>query len=314
MNILVIGGTGFLGRAIVEQLVYAHIDCTVLTRSPEKMARFSKPLPYIVGDLLEYENLDLTPFQYIINCSGELKNRALMQSLHVDALQGLLLRVHTSSPKIHWLQISSVGVYGAVKKNKIMENEPFSPQGTYEITKADGELLIKNFCEIHNMSYTIIRPSNVFGCDMPNQSLAQLITMIKKGLFFYISKTPQTIAMNYVPVEDVAHFVCCCINNPAAINQDFIISDYISQAEFVEIVCAELKLKNSFLYVPELLIRLLAKLAYVIPRFPLTDSRVDALTIKTIYSTEKAQSRLAFSPSMGLKQGLKKYINYLYKK
>lgn len=312
MSILVIGGTGFIGRFIVEQLIAEHIPVTVLTRNPQKMNLFTKQVKFIVGDLTHYDDLDVSSYQYFINCAGEIHKEELMQQLHVEATLGMLRKL-TDINNAHWIQISSVGVYGKIRSGIVKEDSPFSPVGQYEITKADGELAIKEFCLKNNLNYTIIRPSNVFGPDMPNQSIAQLIVLIKRKLFFYIGTDCKGIMMNYIPVEDVAHCVVNCINNKEAINQDFIVSDELPIKEFVRIICGELNSESSFYHLPEPLIRYMAKLSKVIRNFPVTDSRVDALTTRVIYSTEKVKGILKYDAKVGLTSGLAHYVAYLSK-
>lgn len=309
MNVLVLGGTGFLGRYLVEQLIQDQCLVTVLTRSPEKLKIFSKEISFIKGDLLNPKDLSFSGYTHVINCSGELHNEGLMQDLHVNCIEELLTKLK-SCGMIHWIQISSVGVYGKIRQGEVDENTPFAPIGEYEVTKAKGELLVKNLCTKQGTPYTIIRPSNVFGIGMPNQSLAQLVSMIKRKLFFYIGKNPESIVMNYVPVEDVAAFVSLCVRDRRSINQEVILSDQLSLSDFVKIICEELKIQNDFYRLPEAFVRVFALLANVLPRFPLTTARIDALTMRVTYSHKKAVDSLSYAPFVGCSQGLKDYISY----
>ncbi|MDI9817777.1 MULTISPECIES: NAD(P)-dependent oxidoreductase [unclassified Legionella] len=305
MTILVLGGTGFVGRAVVNSLVSKHRCFEVLTRHPEKLT--TDKIPFIVGDLLDWENLDLSPYSTVINCAGEIQDETLMRTLHVDATLGLLSKFKSLAGR-HWLQLSSVGVYGKRQNGRVSETTGFAPVGEYEVTKAEGELLVKEFCLANNIHYTIIRPSIVFGMGMPNQSLAQLISIIKRNLFFYVGRKVTDISMNYVHVNDVADLVVRCIDNEVAYNQDFIISDQVSLPEFVEVIRGSLgKNARSVRTLPEKPLRLIAKAMKIIPSFPITEPRIDALTSRTVYSTDKAKELLGFIPSVGLKNGLKEY-------
>lgn len=307
MTILVLGGTGFIGQAIVNLLIENNKKVTILTRTPQKLNVFPHPVPHILGSLEEVSHLDLKPYQVVINCAGELHNKDRMPIIHVAAIEKLINKM-TSTPKSQWIQLSSVGVYGRKRKGIVKENTPFMPVGTYEKTKAEGELLVKNLCSKNKINYTIIRPSNVFGSKMPNQSLRQLIAVIQRKLFFYIGKNPQTVMMNYVHVDDVAHLVYSCVENERAINQDYIISDQLTLVDFVKLVCTELRLDKSFYKIPEPLLRGVCAVFKLIPYFPLNTSRVDALTTKATYSVNKVQQTLGFTYTMGLSRGLKKYI------
>lgn len=308
MNALVLGGTGFLGRYIIKELLKKQYSVTVLTRNPDKRNLFLEPVAFEIGDLLEFNTIDFSKYTHIINCSGELKDEGLMYALHVECINGILLKIKETNPNVHWIHISSVGVYGKVRSGIITEECTFTPVGIYEVTKAKGEQLVKQFCTINKINYTIIRPSNVFGIGMPNQSLAQLISMIRKRLFFYLGKKNDPIMMNYVAVEDVAHLVSLCMVNPQARNREYIISDELSLKAFVQVICDELHLKNNFFHIPESLSRLLAMSSKVIPNSPLTDARIDALTMRVKYSRERAETELGYTPKLGATLALKSYL------
>lgn len=314
MNILLLGGTGFLGKYVVEELISLNYPFTVLTRNPLKLKVFSKEIPYIIGDLVNYETINFSNYTHIINCSGELMKEELMQKLHVDCIIGILTKLKNANPTVHWLQVSSVGVYGNVREGVVSENTIFAPLGCYETTKAAGESALKSFSLINNMKYTIIRPSNVFGRGMPNKSLQQLVSMLKKRLFFYIGNSKHDAVMNYVPVEDVASLIIACLHNSQAINQEFNISYQLPLFQFVQIVCDELNIKNNFYRISEPIIRHLTKLTRYIPHLPLTSSRVDALTMRVHYSNEKISKELNFRPKVGLALGIKNYIHSIENK
>lgn len=308
MNILVLGGTGFLGRYLVEELIQNQYDVTVLTRNPEKLKIFSRKISYIKGDLLNYKDINFSGYTHIVNCSGELKKEELMQIIHVDCIAGILNQIKEKGLKIHWVHVSSVGVYGQIREGVVREETPFAPVGQYEITKAEGDMLVKQFCLANNINYTILRPSNVFGVGMPNQSLVHLILMIKKNLFFYIGKNTGNITMNYIPVEDVANLIVLCLNNSRSTNQEFNISDQLFLNDFVEIICKELKVKRSFYSAPEGLLRFLSNFALLIPKLPLTQTRINALTMRTTYTSDKVHRELDYISKIGITLGLKNYV------
>ncbi len=74
----------------------------------------------IKGDLLDpqfYFEVLASKYNVIFNCSGELHDEKLMQSLYVDATKRFVMAckaVAKSQKKtIHWVQLSSVGAYGS---------------------------------------------------------------------------------------------------------------------------------------------------------------------------------------------------------
>ncbi len=59
MHVLVIGGTGFIGYHIVEQLLSKQFEVTVLSRNPEKAKRtFGESVHYCKGDLTFFHDIN----------------------------------------------------------------------------------------------------------------------------------------------------------------------------------------------------------------------------------------------------------------
>lgn len=309
MKVFVFGATGFLGRALVHKLVMCGVSVSVLTRDYGRAkAIFEQGVIIHVGDMITDIYPELSVYDAVINCAGEVKDEALMRQLHVDGVRTALLSLAMGSGT-QWIQISSVGVYGPHTFGVVSEEFSFNPIGEYEATKADGEIVVKDICVARGIPYTIIRPSNVFGNNMPNSSLAQLVRMIKRKMFFFIGN-PDYSMMNYVYVQDVADAIFMCIGNSEAVNNDFIVSDVIDLRTFVRLVKTEVGGGWSPV-VPESIVRLMIAFLRVIPGFPLSIGRLDALLNKTVYSTNKINACLGFTPRVGNHVGLRKYCKYL---
>ena len=61
MHVLVIGGTGFIGYHIVQQLLAKGHEITVLSRNPDKAKKlFSEHVHYYQGDLNFFRDIDFS--------------------------------------------------------------------------------------------------------------------------------------------------------------------------------------------------------------------------------------------------------------
>ncbi|KKN98779.1 hypothetical protein LCGC14_0144590 [marine sediment metagenome] len=306
MRVMIFGGTGFIGKAIADKLYSVGYQVDILSRTRESNTQLQ--LRYVAGDLIEGSYPALNGYDVIVNCAGEIRAEDFMRPLHVVAVEKAL---DTLSARcgVHWVQISSVGVYGPRVEGIIDEGDEFKPVGSYEETKAEGEILVRERCLEKGIPFTVLRPSNVFGEGMPNRSLAQLLGMIRKGIFFYIGN-PNAYTMNYVYVEDVVQMVMLAITNPNARNQDFIISDCVSQRDFVQIAREELGGRGT-LQAPGSLVQAISRFGTFIPGFPLTNARISALTLSSTYSTTKAEHLLGYSANVGIVAGLRRYCRHL---
>ena len=190
----VTGASGFIGNALVAQLIGEGYGVKVLTRKIDH--QFNSQVELVYGDLIsETLNLNrvLLDCDLIFHCAGQLKGDENMRQLHVEGTAKLLVSALRSSAKtgrpVHWVQLSSVGTYGQAKpvnsKRNVTEKTLENPSGEYETTKTEADKLVISMAS-NLMSYTILRPSNVVGPQMNNQSFRALLLTIKKHKFTHI--------------------------------------------------------------------------------------------------------------------------------
>jgi nucleoside-diphosphate-sugar epimerase len=294
MIIAITGGGGFIGKHLVDRHIQRGDQVRLLSRkSPLKGVNAQ----YFLGDLSD-SNIELSSFvdgvDILYHCAGEINNESLMEELHVNGTQRL---VDAAQGKIsRWVQLSSVGVYGTFRNGIVTESSKEQPFGIYEQTKTESDKIIKN----SNIPYVILRPSNVFGVDMINQSIFQLISMISKGLFFYLGK--KGVLVNYVAVEDVVEALHLCGNHDNALGEIYNVSQTIAIEEMVLSFSIGLGVKGKFLRLPEFPIRALVKIFAIFPKFPLTTTRIDALTNRCTYKSNKIMEELGFKFKSTLKE------------
>jgi nucleoside-diphosphate-sugar epimerase len=227
-----------------------------------------------------------------------------MRALHVDATRKL---AEAASGRIrHWVQLSSVGVYGSLKAGIVTEESALNPIGEYEVTKAESERIVADVANNGGFGYSILRPSNVFGTEMANQSLFAMISMIHRDLFFFIGN-PGASA-NYIHVDNVVDALVLCGEKTEADAQLYNLSDYRTVEQFVAVIAESLGKSVPSLRVPEWPVRLAARLLGGIRGFPLTKARVDALTGRAVYSIAKIERELDYRHAVSMEQGLKELV------
>jgi nucleoside-diphosphate-sugar epimerase len=304
MKVLVTGGNGFIGSLLIEKLVFNGHSVRSLTREIKKKS--SQDIEFVQADLiLEHEFSHIVAgCDAVINCAGEIRDITKMHSLHVDATRKLLQAFKESAERggvvKHWIQLSSVGAYGPVQKpgtsRVITEESPENPQGEYEVTKTLADHLIMSMAD-ENLTYSILRPSNVVGTTMPNQSFPSLIKWIKKKLFFYIGSRDSI--STYVHVDDVTSALLVCLENRNAINQIFNLSNDCKLINIVTRIAQAHSISANYFCFPEFALRMIAKTMAKTRRWPLTECRIDALVSKTTYPVKKIE-RLGFKPKVSI--------------
>lgn len=314
MKICITGGSGFIGRRLLNNLLANDFDVRLLTRKSgtdtQRKKHFYADLTNQITPLTGlFQDVDI-----VYHCAGEVKNPQLMHAMHVDGtsrlLEELSREIKTAKKPVHWVQLSSVGAYGppASAPNEyrvVTEDTPHAPVGPYEVTKTISDELVMKFAASEPLfTYTILRPSNVIGPSMPNQSLRSLVRMIKKRLFFYIGS--QSSVATYIHVDDVVGALVLCGNDLRARGQVFNLSNDCMLSEIVNAVAQASGFNQSNICIPEKPLRFLVKLVSSIIKTPLTQDRIDALVRRTYYPSDKIREVLGFVPQCAIPSAVSK--------
>jgi len=306
MIVAITGGTGFIGKKLVLRHLAQGDQVRVLSRQIPGEAGLPDSVVWCRGDLDASESLAsfLEGADVLYHCAGEIRDTTRMEAVHVNGTRKL---IGVATGRIgRWVQLSSVGAYGQRREGVITEDTTLMPCGIYEETKVKSDVLVEA-ASSGAFQHVILRPSNVYGADMTNQSLFGLISMIQRGLFFYIGQ-PGASA-NYVHVNNVVEGLLRCATMPAAQGNTYNISDHCTMEEFVSIIAGALGKDAPRMRLPEVPVRLLARLGGILPGFPLTDARVDALTNRAIYSNSKIERELDYRHVISMRDGLLELVD-----
>lgn len=308
MIVAITGGTGFIGKHLIKTHVARGDQVRYLTR--RKAAEDFRGASAHIGNLGSSMD-ELRQFvrgaDVLYHCAAELRNEAEMHNTNVRGTANLLAAATGEIGR--WVQLSSTGVYGSGLHGDIREDAEINPVNAYEKSKAASDNLVFAAAENQNLPCVVLRPSNVYGIDMPNQSLFQLIRMIDGGMFFFIGR--HGAVENYIHVENVVDaLVLCGMSVLPGNGRAYIVSDHRTLEDFVGIIAAALKKEPPQKRLPESLVRAAVALAGSIPKFPLTSSRVDALTNRTIYRTDRIESELGYRNKISMEEGIGDLTRY----
>jgi nucleoside-diphosphate-sugar epimerase len=301
MRVGITGASGFIGAALVRRHLEAGHDVRCLTRRPGRLPHGVQP---IEGDL-ERPDDRLVLFTHgldvLYHCAGELLDERRMTAVNVGGV-GALLRA--AEGRIgRWVQLSSAGVYGRHRNGVISEETVPNPQGLYERTKAEADALVMaGVLRGAIGSCTMLRPSIVFGREMPNASIRQMIRVIRCGLFFFIGA--RGASANYIHVDNVVDALVACGASAHASGRIYNLSDWCTVEDFVAAIADALGRPRPRLRLPEPPVRCAARLTGKIARTPLTESRVDALVTRSRYSIARIQQELHYVPRVRIPDGL----------
>jgi len=221
--VLVTGGTGFIGRRLVNGLEASGADCILLSRDAVKGHKT------IVYDLLKdrINKDDLNGVETIFHLAGYAhdissnNNDCLYQALNVDATTHLAELAGSSGVK-SFIFISSVKAGGFDKDILLNEETQLEPEGIYGKTKREAELRLLEIGKNYNMHVAILRPSLVYGPGVKG-NLKLMISGVKKG---WIPPLPEIgNRRSMIHVDDLVEAILLVATNKTSNGEIFIATD-----------------------------------------------------------------------------------------
>ncbi len=300
--VAVTGASGFIGKVLLAQLLSAGWKVRVLTREPQKWIE-SASVDVFAGDLVETHNWSgfLLGVDVVIHAAAEIRRCEVMMAVNVQGPERLLNAALAAGVR-RWVQLSSVGAYGPFFEGCVDELTPERPLGPYEKTKTLFDQLLRVAAKQSQLQVCIVRPSNVYGPGMVNQSLFQMMNMIRRGWFAYMG--PAGASANYVHVDDVVSALLLCAALPQAAGKTYNVSDWTSIEEMVEAMARGMGVSAPTRRLSLGLMMLMARSLQWLPRWPLTVARVRAMSGRARYSTQQIEQDLGWRVSVPVVQGM----------
>lgn len=219
MKCLVLGGSGFIGSHIVDELYNQGVDVLSFGRRP---GGYDSPVKHITGNFLNTDELDnsLTEVNVVVHSiSTTVPASAAEQPIYdiETNLLGTIKLVQRMFVKgvSKLVYLSSGGtVYGNPNCTPVTEEALLAPLSTYGATKVAIECHLQVLCRQFDIDLVIIRPSNPFGPRQGGAGIQGLIaTLINKAL------TGKTVTIygdglnirDYIYVGDVAKAISLSI-------------------------------------------------------------------------------------------------------
>ncbi|MFC1504988.1 NAD-dependent epimerase/dehydratase family protein [Thermodesulfobacteriota bacterium] len=312
LKVLVTGGTGFLGSVLCRMMQNKSYNLTLLSRHPHKNLN---SINYIQGDLESKGdcNYAVAGADIVVHIAGEKKDQSKFKSVNVKGTMNIF-NASIANNISRFIHISSTGVIGAspFDANDYNENSACFPNNNYEISKLYAEkIVLRN--KSSNIDTTVLRPSNIFGENDPNQTLLTLSKAVKNRRFAFIGGRQSNINMVYV--KDVAAAIIALIEHSGKIDgRIFHISDTSTIGQFIDGLTDELGHKRIKLSFPDYMGKLFRSTLRIAKQAkPQIDNisiygRIASLCNKSRFNTDELEKHLNFKMPYGWRYGLKQLV------
>jgi nucleoside-diphosphate-sugar epimerase len=184
--ILVTGGTGFIGRHLVPELVLRPESVRVLVRDEDRARGLPRAAERARGDLRDPDSMAaaLTGVRAVVHLAavmdGVPDHVFGMQTANVEGTRGLVQAAVAAGVE-HFVHVSSAGVYGSRHTTEpFTESDQPQPTTAYEQTKLAAERVVRDETRV----WTVLRPTGVFG---PGRAQTELFlrTVASRRVWFF---------------------------------------------------------------------------------------------------------------------------------
>ena len=323
MTIAVTGATGFLGSALVTELVKRQQMVRILARDENKARQlFGDAVTICPGEITDAAQVEraVDGASIIYHLAGRLYHPSvpaeLYRQVHVEGTQNLL-RACQGQPQLQrMVHVSTTGVYGVTGERPAAEDAPFAPTNPYEATKLEGEQLALKAYQEQGLPVTVVRPGLVYGPG--DLHLLSFFVSINKGQFRVIAGGNALLHPIYI--DDLLDAFLLCAERPQAPGRSYNIAGEhpVSVRELAIAIAHAQGRELPPGSIPLWLANFASDIFAVTPGMrgehaPLTRSRVQFLTHSRIYDISRARSELGYTPKIALEEGMEPTAAWYYK-
>jgi UDP-glucose 4-epimerase len=236
MKALVTGGSGFLGRHIVNELVKENIETVVYDQVPFDIKQCPAKAHSLVkvfrGDVLDFSQLEKAMdgcdivFHTAAIAEIDEARKNPVRTMEVNVLGTVnCLEMARQNGINRFLYASSVYVSG-------------NRGSFYRVSKQTGESLCKTYSDDYGLAYTILRYGSLYGRDPNHWNFIYGVCrdLLTKGEFFFTS-SPDAIR-EYIHISDAARETVRISREQEFINKSVLITGHqrLKMKEFFDMI------------------------------------------------------------------------------
>ena len=298
--ILVTGGAGFIGSHIVDRLIENNYDVIILDNlTTGNKNNINPKAEFVNADIRDKdldEKINFKDVEVVIHQAAQINVRSSVENPIYDGDINVLGTINIleiiRKYNINKIVFASSGgaVYGEPNYLPVDENHSINPLSPYGLSKYVGEEYIKLYNRLYGIEYAILRYSNVYGERQDPKGEAGVISifidkMLKNENPIIFGDGNQT--RDFVYVGDVAKANIMALNwKNEVVNIGT--GKETSVNELFNIIKNEIGFKGNAIY----------------------DKPREGEVYRIYLDIKKAKS-LGWKPEVGLKEGIKRVVNWM---
>jgi nucleoside-diphosphate-sugar epimerase len=316
MKVLVTGGTGFTGTALVRRLLAAGHEVVALDNKPGLASDALQTMGAHVhiGSVTDPAAVAacMEGVEFVFHLAAAFRELNVPESLYdevnVEGTRNVVDAAHRAGVK-KFVYCSTCGVHGNVERPPANEDAPIAPADYYQRTKHLAEPIVMEYQE-KGLPTVILRPAAIYGPGDPERFL-MIFRRVLTGGFPMFGSGRTTYHPLYV--ENLVDAFMLCMEPGRGDGRAYLIADehYYSIEEIVLAVGRALEIPVKIQHFP---ITPLVVAGHVVEKLcrpfgiapPIFPRRVDWYRQNRAFDITRARRELGFVPRVGLDEGLRR--------
>lgn len=323
MRILVTGGTGFTGKALVRRLLDEGHQVVALDYKEglktEELKNWGAEV--VIGSVTDKKRVDqcmegVDVVHHLAAAFRELDvPNSYYHEVNVQGTKNTLESAFRHNVK-KFIYCSTCGVHGNIDHPPGGEEAPIKPADYYQSTKYEAEPLVNEYFK-KGMNTVILRPAAIYGPGDPERFL-MIFKRAAKGSFPMFGNGKTLYHPLYI--DNLTDALMLAMEEGKGNGQAFLIADehYLEIGELVQKVGTALGIDVRIRHYPIIpliiaghIFEKLCKPFKITP--PIFPRRVDWYRQNRAFNIDKAKKELGYRPKVGIDEGLRKTAEW-YKK
>jgi nucleoside-diphosphate-sugar epimerase len=315
MRILVTGGTGFTGTALVIRLLELGHEVVALDYKEGLQcdALRDRGAKVMIGSVTDREAVtrSMQGVEFVFHLAAAFRELNVPNSFYDEVnVHGTRVVLETArhAGVRKFVYCSTCGVHGNVDHPPADEDAPIRPADYYQRTKYEAEPLVKR--EAGPMEVVILRPAAIYGPGDPERFF-MIFRRVAKGTFPMFGDGRTLYHPLYI--DNLVDAFLLCMPPGAGQGREYLIADekYYPIEEIVRAVARALEVP---VRIPHYPVWPVVAVGHVVEKAckpfgitpPIFPRRVDWYRQNRAFSIERAKRELGYVPQIQLDEGLKR--------
>lgn len=316
MRVLVTGGTGFTGKALVQRLLRKGYDVIALDyQEGLKTSELNEAgAKVVIGSVTDRGVVKeaMSGVEIVYHLAAAFREINVSDKYYADVnVNGtriVLEEAYAQNVK-KFIYMSTCGVHGNIENPPQGEDAPIQPADYYQQTKYEAEPIVQEYFE-KGMNTVILRPAAIYGPGDPER-FQMIFKRVSKGMFPMFGDGRTYYHPLYI--DNLIDACMLAMEEGKGVGEAYLIADeeYLEIKEIVKKTAEALGVKVKIPHFPILPIVWVGHICekickpfkispFIFPR------RVDWYRQNRAFSIEKAKRDLGYAPKVSIAEGLRR--------